>query len=136
MPYPPLGVLNIPLVAGNDVNMDMKNTLPGRRAYIDADIVAIRAELLIQQLALLGYQRHTGIDLLRRQVEKTGHMPLRDDQGMPRAHRVGITRAERKFTIQGHPLWVCTKQTRVVGVPLFFLFIFRRQPSIPYIKLA
>lgn len=47
MPHPPLGILNITLVAGNNVDMDMKDTLPGRRPHVYADIVAIRVKFLI-----------------------------------------------------------------------------------------
>ena len=39
MPHVPLGIFDIPLVAGNDVNME--DTLPGRLPHIYADIVAV-----------------------------------------------------------------------------------------------
>lgn len=100
MPHPPLGILNITLVAGNDVNMDMQDTLPSRRPHVNTDIVAIRLEFLVQQLALLGYQLHAGVDLLRRQVEKASDMAARDDYGMTRTHRVGVARAISKFILQ------------------------------------
>ena len=100
MPHPSLWILDIPLVAGNDVNMDMENTLSGRRSHINADIVTIRLEFLVQSHALLSDQLHTGIDLFGRQVEKAGYMATRDDQCMPRAHRVGITRTVSKFMLQ------------------------------------
>lgn len=100
MPHAPLGILDIPLVTGNDMNMGMPDTLPGRRPYVNTDVIAIRAEFLVQQLALLCYQRHAGVDFFRRQVEKAGHMPFRNHQGMTRAHRVSITRAVRKLVIQ------------------------------------
>lgn len=93
MSHAPLGVFDIPLVAGNDVNMDMKNTLPGRRPDIHPDVVAVGLELRIQQPALLGDQPHAGVDLFRRQVEKARDMPLRDDQGMARTDRIGVTGA-------------------------------------------
>ncbi len=93
MPHAPLGVFDITRVAGNDVNMDMQNTLTGRRPHVYADIVAVRIELIVQQPALLGYQLHAGLDLFGRQVEKTGDMTARDDQGMTRTHCVAITRA-------------------------------------------
>ena len=63
MPHASLGILDITLVAGNDVNMDMKNTLPGRGPNINANVVAVRLELRVQQPALLGDQRHAGLDL-------------------------------------------------------------------------
>lgn len=92
MAHSPLGILNVSFVAGDEVNMDMEDTLPGRRSYVDADIVTIRLEFLVQSHALLGDQPHAGMDLFWRQIEKAGHMATRDNQGMARAHRVGITR--------------------------------------------
>ena len=100
MPHTPLGILDISLVAGNDVNMDMQNALPSRRPYVNADVVAIRLELLVQQLALLGDQLHTGADLFGRQVKEAGHMTLRDNHGVPRAHRVTVTSTVCKLVTQ------------------------------------
>lgn len=97
MSHAPLGVLDIPLVAGNDMYMDMKNTLSGGRPDIHPDVVAIGFELRVQQPAFFGDQPHAGGDLFRRQVEKTGDMPTRDDHGMARTHRVAITGAVREF---------------------------------------
>ena len=122
MPHVPLGIFDITLVAGNDVNMDMEDTLLGRRPHVYADIVTAGVELRVQQAALLGDQLHAGPDLFRRQVEKAGDMTTRDDQGMTRAHRVAISRAVRKFVTQRHPSCVSTEQARAIGVTLVFLF--------------
>lgn len=127
MPHASLGIFDITLVAGNDVNMDMENTLSGRRPNVNADVVAVGLELRVQQVALLGYKLHTGVDLFGRQVKKAGDMTTRDDQGMTRAHRVAVTRAVRKFVSQRHPACVFTKQARVIGVTLWLPFFFRRQ---------
>ena len=100
MAHAPLGILDITLVARDEVNMDMKYTLPGRRSDVNADIVTIRPEFLIQSHALLGDQPHAGIDLFWCQVEEAGYMATWDNQGMARAHRVGITRTVSKFMLQ------------------------------------
>ena len=100
MAHAPLGIFDITLVARNKVDMDMENTLPGRRAYVNADVVTIRLEFLVQSHTLLGDQCHAGIDLFGRQVEKAGYMATRDNQGMARAHRVGISRTVSKFMLQ------------------------------------
>ena len=131
MPHAPLGILDISLVAGNDVNMDMEDALPGRGPNIHTDVVAVGLELRVQQAALLGDKPHAGVDLFGRQVEKTGDMTTRDDQRMPRAHRVAIARAVRKFVSQRHPACVFTKQARVIGVALSLWLFFRRQTSTP-----
>ena len=99
MPHPPLGILDITLVAGNDVNMDMEYTLPGRRPYIHADIVAVRAELLVQQLAFLGYQLRARMNLIRRKVKIAGNVATWDDHGMTRAHRVAVTGTVSKLIL-------------------------------------
>ena len=88
MPHAPLGILNVPFVAGDDVNMDMENALPGRWSDIDADIVAIRIEFLVNEFFFLFNEAHTGSHFFRRQVEKTGDMPTRDDHGVPGTRRV------------------------------------------------
>jgi len=95
-----LGILDITLVARDKVNMDMEYTLPGRRPHVNADIVTIGLEFLVQSHALLGDQHHAGIDLCGCQVEKAGYMATRDNQGVARAHRVGITRTVSKFVLQ------------------------------------
>ncbi len=100
MAHAPLWIFDIALVAGNDVYMDMEYTLPGRCSYVNADIVTIRLEFLVQSLALLGDQPHAGIDFFGRQVEKAGYMATWDNQGMARANRVGIARAVSKFMLQ------------------------------------
>jgi len=100
MAHAPLGILDVTQVARDEVNMDMEYTLPSRRSYVNADIVTVGLEFLVQSHALLGDQPHAGIDLFGRQVEKAGYMATWDNQGMARAHRVGITRTVSKFMLQ------------------------------------
>ena len=132
MPHASLGILDITLVTGNDVNMHMENTLPGRGPNIYANIVAVRLELRVQQAALLGDQCHAGLDLFGRQVEKAGDMPTRDNHCMPRAHRVAIARAVRKFVPQRHPARIPTKQARVIRIALNLWLFFSGQTSVPW----
>jgi len=100
MAHAALGILDITLVARDEVNMDMQDALPGRRPHVNADVVTIRLEFLVQSHALLGDQPHAGVDLFGRQVEKAGDMATRDNQGMAWAHRVAITRTVSKFMFQ------------------------------------
>ncbi len=88
MPHTALGIFNITLITGNDVNMHMEDTLPSRRPYVNADVVAVWFKLFVQQLSLLVYQRHAGVDLFWCQLKKAGNMATRDDHRMTRAHRV------------------------------------------------
>lgn len=99
MTHASLWVFNISFVTGDDVNMDMKNALPGRGSDIDADVVAIRTEFLVDEFLFLSDEPHTGCHFFRRQVEKTGYMSTRDDQGMPRTGGIGVAGTEGKFML-------------------------------------
>ncbi len=90
MSHAPLGVLDIPLVTGNDVDMDMENTLPGSWPHVNPDIVAIRVKFPVDALFLLINQFYAGRHLILREVEKARDMPLRDDQHMARTDRIGV----------------------------------------------
>lgn len=125
MPHAPLGVINVPLVAGNNVYMHMVDALPGRRPHIDADVVAIRTELLGDESFFLLNEAHAGSDLFRCQLEKTGDMPARDDQRVSRTRRVGVARTECQFMLYRYPARICAKQAWVIGVS--FLCCFRRR---------
>lgn len=80
--------------------MDMEYALPGRRSHVNADIVTIGLEFLVQSKALLDDQSHAGIDLLGRQVEKTRDMATWNNQGMARAYGVGVACTISKFMLQ------------------------------------
>ena len=127
--HPTLGIFYVPFVARDDVNMDMEYALPGRRSDVNADIVTIRLEFLVKSHALLGDQPHAGIDLFWCQVEEAGYMASRDDQGMARAHRVGITRTVSKFMFQRNATRIFAEQAWIVRIPLFFSFFYSRQTS-------
>lgn len=99
MPHAPLWLLNVPFVAGNNVNMHMEDALPGRQPHIDADVVAIRTELLVDEFFFLLNEVHAGSDFFRCQLEKTGNMPPRDDQRVSRARRVGVACTEGQFML-------------------------------------
>ena len=135
MPHAPLGIFNVPFVAGDDVNMDMENALPGRWSNIDTDVVAIRIEFLVNEFFFLLDEAHTGSHFFRRQVEKAGDVPTRDDQGVSRTRRVGITRAERKFMLYRYPTRIFAKQAWIIGVSFLFLCYFSRQPHTSFSTL-
>ena len=50
MPHAPLWILNVPFVAGDDVNMDMEDALPGRQSDIDADVIASGVKLIVESV--------------------------------------------------------------------------------------
>jgi len=135
MPYASLGILDIPRVAGNDVNMDMVDTLSGRWPHVYTDIVAVRLVLLIDELFLLAYQFHAGGNLFWRQLKEAGDMPVRDDHRMARAHRIGVAGTVSKVSLQRHPTWISTKQAWIIGVSLFLLIYVSRQTSTPFCNI-
>ena len=134
MPHAPLGIFNVPFVAGDDVNMDMENALPGRGSDIDADIVAIRIEFLVNEFFFLFNEAHAGSHFFRRQVEKAGYMPTWDDHGVPRTRRVGVTRTVCKFMLYRYPTRICAKQAWIIGVSSFLCW-FSRQPHTSFCTL-
>lgn len=127
MAYPSLGVLNITFVAWDDMDMDVKDALPSRLSHVDADVVAVWFELIVEQFLFLFDELHAGSDFFRCQLEETGDMAARDDQGVTRARGVGITRTESKLMQYGYPAWIFAKQARIIGVSFLFLYGFRRQ---------
>lgn len=135
MPHPSLGILNVPFVAGDDVNVDMVNALPGCLPDVDADVVAIRIELLIEEFFFFFEEGHAGSHFFRRQVEKAGDMPTRDDQSVPGTRRVRITRAESKFMLYRYPARIFAKQAGIVGVSFLLLYCFSRQPRTSFCTL-
>lgn len=100
MPYASLGILHIALVAGNDVNVHMKDTLSGCRPHVNTDVVAVGIELLVDALFFLVNQLHASGHLVRCQVEKAGHMAFWYDQRMARTHPVAVTGTVSKFILQ------------------------------------
>ena len=129
MPHPSLGILNVPFVAGDEVDVDMVNALPGCRSDVDADVVAIRLELLIKEFFFLLEEPHAGSHFFRRQVEEAGDMPTRDDQGVALTRRVGVARTESQFMLYRHPARILAEQAGIVGVALLFLCRFRCQQN-------
>lgn len=79
MAYPSLGVLNIAFVAWDDVNMDVKDALSSRWSHVDADVVAVWLELIVEQFLFLFDELHAGRHFFRCEFEKAGDMATRDD---------------------------------------------------------
>jgi len=129
MPHASLRFFNVPFVAGDDVNMDVKDTLPGCRSHVDADVVAVRTKLLVNEFFFLFDEAHAGGHLFRRQVEKAGDMPTRDDQSVSRTRRVGVARTESKFMLYRYPARILAEQARIIGVSFLFGCGFRRQQN-------
>lgn len=121
MPHAPLGVLNVPFVAGDDVDVDMEDALPGRQSDVDADVVAVRFELLIDEFLFLLDEAHAGSHFFRRQLEEAGDMPARDDQRVSRTGRVGVACTVGELMLQRYPARILAEQAGIIGVALFFL---------------
>lgn len=108
MPHTALRIFDITPITGNDVNMNMGNTLPSCLPYVNADVIAVGFKLFVQQLSLLVDQRHAGADLFGCQLKKGGNMATRDYHRMTRAHRIRIARCT-PACYSGKPLVVLYK---------------------------
>ena len=129
MPHAPLGIFNVPFVTGDNVNMDMQDTLSGRGTDVDADIVAIRIEFLVNTFLFLFDEPHANRNFVRSQVEKAGYMPARDNQGVSRAGRIGVAGTVSKLMFYRHPTRICAKQARIIRISFLFLCCFRCQQN-------
>ena len=109
--------------------------MPGRGSDINADIVAIRIEFLVDEFLFLFDEAHAGSHFFRRQVEKTGHMPARDDQGVSRTGRICVAGTEGKFMLYRYPARIRAKQTWIIGVSFLFLCCSRCQQNTSYCTL-
>ena len=132
MPHPSLGIFNVPFVAGDQVNMDMEDTLSGRRSDIDADIVAIRAELRVNARFFLLDDGHAGSHLFRRQVENAGDMPTRDHQGVSRTCRIRVAGSVDKILLYCHSLRIRAEQAWIIGVSFLLVYCIRGQRNTPF----
>ena len=108
MAHAALRIRRIARIARNQVNVDMEDTLPCGRTHVHADVVAIWIELSIQNQPLGRDQLHTSCHLFRGEIEDTGTVPKRHDQGMTRTDGVAVARAVRQLVTPRHPAW-CAK---------------------------
>ena len=128
MPHPALGVFHISLVAGNNMDMDMKYALTRGGANIHSDIVAIRAKLTVYQLLFPLDKVHTGNHFLGGQLKKAGDMSSGYDHRMSRADRIAVPGAVGELIFQRYPFSVCAKKAWIIGVS----FTLRRQANTPF----
>ena len=97
------------------MNVNVVNALPRGRSHVNTYVVTVWTEFFIKYLALIRDQRHTSRHLFRSEIEDTGTVPERHDQGMARADGVAVARAVRQLITPRHPTW-CAEKARVVRV--------------------
>ena len=85
--YATAGFLDIPMVAGNEVDMGMGHGLACGGVDIDPYIKPIGVELLLEDGFDFIQQDEAVHLLLEGQIEVIGNMPGGDHQSMPLAHR-------------------------------------------------
>lgn len=129
MAHTALRIHNVSLVAGNEVDMHMKDALPGCRPHIHADVVSIRSEFFVYPFLFFLDQAHAGRDLGWSQFKEAGDMPTRNNQGMARADWIGVAGAIGKLMLQRYPAWILAEQAGIVWVSFFLLCCFRHQQS-------
>ena len=74
--------------------MRVWHRLPGRDAVIDADVEAVRVQI-VQQLAAHLRDQLPHSDLHIRQVEQAEDMDARDHQRVSRCHWIAVTERDR-----------------------------------------
>jgi len=110
---PAAGLLNIALVAGDEVDMGMGHGLAGGGMDIDPHIESVGVELPLEDGFDLIQEDKAARLLLEGQVKVIGAMPGGDHQGMPLAHRELIKNGISHHRFRDHrPIrWEGTKGT-------------------------
>lgn len=73
------------MITGYEMDMDVRDSLSCCLMHVDANIKAIRTELLCHHLLDFVQQLHTMALFLWRKIKITGSMPIGDDKCMTRA---------------------------------------------------
>src|SRR5438552_3715194 len=84
MAHPANGVRDVAGVTRDQVDVDVGNRLPGRRADVDPEVIASGVQDTVQVLFHLAEQLVDGRHLHRREVEVRKDMPPRQDERVPR----------------------------------------------------
>jgi len=123
---PAAGLLDIALVAGDEVNVGMGHSLAGGGMDIDAHIESVGVELPLEDGFDLIQEDKAVRLLLEGQVKVIGAMPGEDHQSMPLAHRELIKNgiSHRGFRDHRPIRWEGTEETRhrlvhAGGLPCF-----------------
>jgi len=110
---PAAGLLDIALVAGDEVDVGMGHGLAGGGMDIDPHIESVGVDLLLEDDFDLIQEDKAFRLLLEGQVKVIGAMPGGDNQGMPLAHRELIKNgiSHRRFRDQRPIRWEGTEGT-------------------------
>src|SRR5437016_13941579 len=103
MPHPAARVRYISAVTRNDVNMQVPDSLPGSRADVEADVIAVGLQLSVEPtLDLVDQGQHVGPLSVSSLPPGSDH-PSRHHQNVSRADREAISNDERR-TVRCEPL--------------------------------
>jgi len=93
-------VWRIAVVTRNDVDVQVANSLPGRRTLVEANVVAVRPQLCIKlPLDLIDQSQHVSSLLVSSLPPGSDH-PSRHHEGVPRADRKAISNDKRGIVSQ------------------------------------
>ena len=87
----------------NDVQVQVRDGLPGRRAAIDAEIEAVGLVPVLDELAHRRNGTEQGRALFLSRVEPGGYVPIRHDEDMPLRDRESVQQGEYGGEAQDHP---------------------------------
>ncbi len=96
-------IFHVTRASRNDMQVQVRDGLPGRRAAIDAEIEAVGSEPVLDELA----HRRNGTEqsraLFLSRVEPGGNVPMRHDEDMPLRDRKPVQQREDGGEAQDHP---------------------------------
>ena len=99
VPDASLWVLGVPVVAGDDVHVQMGDGLAGRLACVEADVVSVGVEVAIQGVLHLLDEGEDGLLFFWGGFEPRLHDPAGDDEGV--AFGDGVVVADREGEVVG-----------------------------------
>lgn len=97
-------VLSIASVAGNDVQVEMKNALPGGGAAIHQQFEAVGMVIALQQFAQLEAEVKQGSGFLSAELKEIARVAARDDEAMSFRDGVDVPDGEKMFVLQQYPV--------------------------------
>ncbi len=78
--YPSFGMLHVPIVTGDQMNMDVRDGLTCRLSHVNTHVVPVWPEISVRLCLCLPNQFKRGLSLAPGQLKKAHHVPKRNDQ--------------------------------------------------------
>ena len=96
-------IFHVTRASRNDMQVQVRDGLPGRRAAIDAEIEAVGSEPVLDELAHRRNGTEQGRAFFVGCIEPGGYVPIRHDEDMPFRDRESVQQREYRGEAQDHP---------------------------------